>query len=75
MRIGGILFTEQEAHMKVSELKRLMQKKGCKFNKHNSRHDEWINLVNNLKAQIPRHDSREIPTGTVKRILKDLGLE
>lgn len=61
--------------MKVGELQRLLRKQGCKFVRHGSRHDTWINLANGLEAQIPRHQSDEIPKGTLDRILKDLGLK
>ena len=61
--------------MKVSELKRLLQKKGCKWYKDGSKHEQWINPATNQKASIPRHNSKELPTGTVTRILSDLGIK
>ena len=61
--------------MKVSELKRLIKKKGCRFVQHDSNHDLWKNTKTGQTTEIPRHDAKEIGTGLVHRILKDLGLK
>jgi mRNA interferase HicA len=57
--------------VKASELKRLLAKHGCKF-------DERTNHTRisyrNREALMPRHPSKEIKTGTLRRILKDLGI-
>ena len=61
--------------MKISELKRLIKKQGCKFVAHGTEHDMWMNTKTGEKTRIPRHNSQEIGTGLVQRILKDLGLK
>lgn len=59
--------------MKHSEMTRELQSKGCKFSKHGRRHDEWIS-PSGKTLYIPRHPSKEVPTGTYKQILKEAGL-
>jgi len=54
---------------------RLAKKSGCEIVRHGSRHDIWRNPKTGTETQIPRHQSKELPTGTVNRIKKDLGLE
>ncbi|GHU91258.1 hypothetical protein FACS1894202_12400 [Clostridia bacterium] len=61
--------------MKVSELVRLVKKRGCKLVRHGSRHDIWINPLTGGKTEIPRHQSEEVPSGMANGILKDLGLK
>ena len=61
--------------MKVSELKRLISKRGCRFVKNGGNHDEWENKKTGQKTTIPRHNAHEIGTGLVQQILKDLGLK
>ena len=61
--------------MKVSELKRLITKRGCRFAEHGTEHDVWVNKKTGQKTRIPRHDTHEIGTGLAQRILKDLGLK
>lgn len=61
--------------MKASELTRWAKKKGCHIKRHGAEHDIWINPKTGGTAQIPRHGSKEVPTGTANRIIKDLGLK
>lgn len=58
--------------MKTSELKRLLSKRGCRFLKHGSRHDVWINPANGKITMVPRHDHQEVPNGTLKSIMNEL---
>jgi len=60
--------------MKVSELTRLAKKHGCHIKRHGADHDIWINPKTGKTAPIPRHQSKEVPTGTAKNIIKNLGL-
>jgi predicted RNA binding protein YcfA (HicA-like mRNA interferase family) len=61
--------------MTVAEFVRQLKKQGIRFKEHGSKHDVYINPSNGAEAQIPRHQSQEIKTGTKERILKDLGLK
>jgi predicted RNA binding protein YcfA (HicA-like mRNA interferase family) len=61
--------------MKVSELTRLAKKHGCCIKRHGAEHDIWINPKTGNTARIPRHQSKEIATGTAQNIIKDLGLK
>jgi predicted RNA binding protein YcfA (HicA-like mRNA interferase family) len=61
--------------MKASELTRLAKKHGCRIKRHGSEHDIWINPKTGNTARIPRHQSKEVATGTAHNIMKDLDLE
>ena len=60
--------------MKVSELTRMAKKQGCYIKRHGSEHDIWISPKTGNTARIPRHQNKEIATGTAHNIMKDLGL-
>ena len=51
--------------MKVSELIKLLKKNKCKFVEHGKEHDKWFCGKTGKSIMIPRHGSKEIPTGTV----------
>lgn len=61
--------------MKTSELKRLLQEGGCHFLKDGKEHEKWFSPLTGKSFRVPRHQSKEIPTGTANRILKDAGLK
>jgi len=61
--------------MKASEITKLAKKKGCYIKRHGSDHDIWINPKTGNTARIPRHQSKEVATGTAQSIMKDLGLK
>jgi Predicted periplasmic or secreted lipoprotein len=61
--------------MTVSELIKRIKKDGCQLKRNGSEHDIWINTKTGQEAQVPRHKSKELKTGTANRILKDLGLK
>ncbi|MCL2405834.1 MAG: type II toxin-antitoxin system HicA family toxin [Defluviitaleaceae bacterium] len=61
--------------MKVSELTNLAKKHGCYIKRHGAEHDIWVNPKTGNTARIPRHPSKEIATGTMHNIIKDLGLK
>jgi len=58
--------------MTASELKRWLARQGCTF-KEGTRHTKIHK--GNRSSQIPRHPSTEIKTGTLRAILKQLGLK
>lgn len=61
--------------MKTSELKRLLKAGGCYFLKEGGEHETWYCPRTGKKIRIHRHPSKEVPTGTADRILKDAGLK
>ncbi len=61
--------------MKASELMRLLKARGCYFLKEGGEHETWYSPLTGKKLRIPRHPSKEIPSGTAERILKDAGLK
>ena len=61
--------------MKASELTKLAKMHGCYILRHGSEHDIWVNPKIGKTAQIPRHKSKEVRTGTASRIIKDLDLK
>ena len=60
--------------MKASKLTRLAKRHGCYIKRHGSDHDIWINPKTGNTARIPRHQSKEVATGTAQDIIKDLEL-
>lgn len=60
--------------MKVSELKKLLKKAGCVIVRHGSRHDVWFSKITGKEFVLPRHGSKELPTGTCDKIRKDAGV-
>ena len=57
--------------MTASELKRWLKDQGCTF-EDGTRHT--IVRLGSKRSTLPRHPSKEVKTGTLKAILKDLGL-
>ena len=60
--------------MKTSELKRMLSAKGCYFLSHGGRHDHWFSPITKLTFTVTRHDSQEVPKGTLKNIMKKAGI-
>jgi predicted RNA binding protein YcfA (HicA-like mRNA interferase family) len=58
--------------VKRSEFIRWLQQHGCVLHRNGGRHDIFINLQNDKKQPIPRHN--EIDDMLVKHIKKQLGL-
>lgn len=62
--------------MKTSELVKLLMKSGANYLvSHGGEHDRWYSEITGKRYSVPRHGSKEIPSGTVNRILKDAGLK
>ena len=60
---------------KVSEIVRKIKKyTKCYIIRHGAEHDVWINPDTNVTFTIPRHQSREVKTGTENSIYKSAGL-
>ena len=62
--------------MKSNELKKWLQKQGCKFENHKGGSGHLtVYATNGKKSQMPMHGgNKELGTGLVNKIVKDLGL-
>ena len=60
--------------MKTSEFKKMLKEAGCCFVCHGGRHDKWFSPITGNRFTVPRHDSQEIPPGTLKEIRKQAGI-
>ncbi len=60
--------------MKVSELVKLLRRNRCQLIRHGRSHDIWFSQITGKKFTVPRHQSQEIPNGTLKKIKEDAGL-
>ena len=61
--------------MKWSEVVRMIKKCGAKYKREDKEHTVYWNPKTGGEARIPRHSSKEAPTGTVQAILRQLGLK
>jgi len=61
--------------MTYGELKRKVKKNNCKFDHEGASHEMWKNLTTGKLFPIGRHDTQEVPKGTLNSILKDAGLK
>ena len=60
--------------MTNAELVRRLKKNGIKFLAHDKKHDVYYNPKTGGETQILRHWTQQVDSGTLHRILKDLGL-
>ena len=61
--------------MKCSELKKLLKKNSCYKVIDGKEHEKWHSDITGKDFRVPRHDAKEIATGTLNSILKDAGLK
>ena len=62
--------------MNSRERMRLLRRHGCRFETHRRGSGHLTVVRGRRRSQLPMHGSRkELPTGLVRKILKDLGLE
>ena len=61
--------------MKSSELKKLLREKGCMQEGEYTNHERWYSPITGKHFAVPRHNAKEIASGTANRILKDAGLK
>lgn len=61
--------------MKVNELIKLLKANGCYLLTHGKEHDKWHSEITGKNFMLPRHPSKELPTGTANKIMKDAGLK
>lgn len=61
--------------MKVSELIKLLRQSQCRLLEHGKEHDKWYSERTGKSFRVPGQPSRELPTGTANKILRDAGLK
>jgi mRNA interferase HicA len=69
------IYVEWSILMKASELKKLLAAKGCRFETHRGGSGHLTVIRGDGKTQFPVHSQKELGTGLVNKILKDLGLK
>lgn len=62
-------------HMNARELKKWLQRQGCEFENHKGGSGHLTVKLNGKKTQLPMHGQKELGTGLVDKIKKDLGLK
>ena len=61
--------------MTYRELRRKLERLGCRFDRQASgSHEIWLNPTNERETPIPRHGNRDLSTGTLHRIRRNLGI-
>ena len=60
---------------KYSELLKILKKDGWYLHREGSRHSQYRHPTKEGQIPIGRHLSKEVPTGTHQKILKDAGLK
>lgn len=60
--------------MKTSELKKILRENDCYLHREGTNHEIWISKRTNQKFAVPRHNSQEIPTGTLNNIKRSAGI-
>ncbi len=61
--------------MKTSELKKILEEHGCRKIGEGGNHEKWFSPITGKHFQVWRHSSKEMPRGTLNKILKDAGLK
>ncbi len=61
--------------MNAKELQRFLAKNGCTFKAHRGGGSHLTVRRDDRTAQLPMHGRKELGTGLINKILKDLGLK
>jgi predicted RNA binding protein YcfA (HicA-like mRNA interferase family) len=57
------------------DLRAKLESLGCRFwRQADEIHEKWVNPANGRRAIIPRHSNRDLATGTLHQIRRDLGI-
>ena len=61
--------------MTYRELRSKLERLGCSFRRQaGGSHEMWLNPANNRHTTIARHANRDLATGTIHQIRRDLGI-
>ena len=61
--------------MKKNELTKKLINAGCRFVRNGTRHEVWYSPQTGNEFAIPRHQAKEVATGTLKMIIKQSGVK
>lgn len=61
--------------MTYSEPKKILKKNGCSPIKEGANHEIWFSPKTGKKFTVGRHNTQEIPTGTLRSIMKSAGID
>lgn len=61
--------------MKYSELRQIIEGAGCYVKRNGSKHDMYYSPITKKMFPVGRHNTQEVPKGTLKSILKQAGVE
>lgn len=61
--------------MKYSELKKLLKENGCCLLMEGKRHEIWKSKITGEEFPVGRHNTEDVPKGTLSSILKSAGLK
>ncbi len=61
--------------MRYSELIKELKRINCTVVHEGGRHTLWYSPITGKKFPVSRHKTEEVPTGTLKSIKRDAGLE
>jgi predicted RNA binding protein YcfA (HicA-like mRNA interferase family) len=61
--------------MKYSELKKILTQNGCYKAREGTNHEIWFSPMTNGSFPVGRHNSEEVPKGTLHAILKQAGIK
>lgn len=69
-----IIIKRESDALQHNELYKKLSQSGCMIYRHGGSHDIWINPVTGARAAVPRHGTEEVKKGTLRSILKKLGV-
>lgn len=58
--------------MKYNQFKTRLKAAGCSLVRQGGGHEVWYSPITGLTRPLPRHGSKEVPTGLLKSLEKDL---
>lgn len=61
--------------MTYGELKRQLKKIGCYLDREGGNHEIWYSPITDKHFPIGRHNTEEVPRGTLQSIKKNSGLQ
>lgn len=61
--------------MSHAELKRILRANGCYIYRHGANHEIWYSPITGKTFPVGRHDKNEVPSGTLKNIMRASGIK